>query len=32
MLEEDLMRAAAEEEPLIQKSYEGEILCLDTPL
>lgn len=32
MLEEDLMRAAAEEEPLIQKSYEGEILCLDKPL
>ena len=32
MLEDDVIKAAAEEEPLIQKNYEGETLCLEMPV
>lgn len=32
MLKEDMRRAAEEEEPLVHKHYEGEVLCIDSPL
>ncbi|MBS7009702.1 pentapeptide repeat-containing protein [Anaerostipes sp.] len=32
MLEEDIRRADEEEEPLVQKNYEGEVLCPDSSI